>query len=204
MLDDIRQALSVKSRARDAALVLSREAIRVSANAIRALHRHEFEPAEALAAEAAGAVRRAAELLAEHQDVLHAGFIHDAAKEVAEAHICLALVRDHPLPTQASLGVEAPAYLNGLAEAIGELRRHLLDALRAGDVDTCERLLDKMDEIYTELGTIDFPDALTGGLRRATDAARAILERTRGDLTLAVRQRDLERHLDRFSRDLRP
>jgi translin len=190
-VDAIRAHLVAKSKAREAALALARETVRSSANAIRALHRHDFEAAEALAAEAARSLRGATEALAEHADIHHAGFVHDAAKEYAEARLVLALVRDQAIPSPADLGVEGVSYLHGLAESVGELRRHLLDFLRHGEVAPCERLLERMDEIYGQLVTIDFPDAMTAGLRRSTDSARAILERTRGDLTLAIM---LQRH----------
>ena len=138
-----------------------------------------------------------------HPDIFHAGFVHDSQKEFAEASLTLALVAGRPLPTPESLGVQHPAYLNGLGEAVGELRRHLLDSLRSGDVDHCEECLTAMDEIYSVLVTVDYPDAMTGGLRRTTDNVRGILERTRGDLTLAVRQRDLERKLGEFEGKLK-
>ena len=117
-----------------------------------------------------------------------AGFLHDAQKEYAEARTTLALVSGGTIPTPQSLGVEYPAYLNGIAEAVGELRRMLLDRLRRGEYDGCEAILGAMDDIYSVLVTIDFPDAMTGGLRRTTDQTRGILERTRGDLTMAIVQ----------------
>ena len=86
-------------------------------------------------------------------------------------------------------------YLNGMAEAIGELRRYILDSLRRNDVGRCEEFMDVMDDIYGVLVTVDFPEAVTGGLRRTTDAMRGVLERTRGDLTMALRQRDLVQQL---------
>lgn len=192
VVDAIRAALVAKSAAREQALALARETIRTSANAIRAIHRHELARADAMSAEAGAAIHRAIDALAEHPDVLHAGFVHDAAKEYAEARLVLALVRGDGLPTPDELGVEGAAYLHGLAESVGELRRHLLDYLRRGEVERCEPLLERMDDIYALLVTIDFPDALTAGLRRSTDAVRGILEKTRGDLTVALRQRELE------------
>jgi translin len=192
VVDQIRQSLSAKSAAREQALALARETIRTAANAIRAVHRHELDKAEAMAGDAGSAIHQAVAVLADHADVLNAGFVHDAAKEYAEAHLVLALVRGDAIPTPEQLGVEHPAYLHGLAESVGELRRHLLDYLRRGDLGRCEPLLERMDDIYALLVTIDFPDALTAGLRRSTDAVRGILEKTRGDLTVALRQRELE------------
>jgi translin len=198
VMESVRERFASKNAAREQALPLCRGAIRYSANAIRAVHRDEFPLAEELVAKAGAQVRAAAQALADHPDVLYAGFVHDAQKEFAEASITLALVSGRPLPAPAELGVELPAYLNGMGEAVGELRRHLLDTLRTGDVARCEEWLRAMDEIYSVLVTVDYPDAMTGGLRRTTDAVRGILEKTRGDLTLSVQQRRLEQRLDDF------
>ena len=124
--------------------------------------------------------------MAGHPDVRHGGYLHDAKKEFAEAHLTLAFVRGDPLPSAATIGVEIPAYLNGMAEAASELRRHTLDCLRADRLARAEELLAVMDEVYALLVTVDYPDAVTGGLRRTTDALRGVIERTRGDLTNAL------------------
>ncbi|MBI4571430.1 MAG: haloacid dehalogenase [Chloroflexi bacterium] len=192
-----------KNTARERALPLCREAIRHSANSIRAVHRQEFDEAERLIGRAGELLAEAKASLRDHADIYHAGFVHDAQKEYAEACGTLAVIAGRPLPTPAGLGVELPAFLNGLGETVGELRRHLLDRLRAGDVDHCERILIAMDDIYSVLVTVDYPDAMTGGLRRTTDAVRGILERTRGDLTLSLRQRVLEQRLADFEGRLR-
>lgn len=202
IMDEIHAGFAAKNAARERAIPLCREAIRNSANAIRAIHRREFERAEALIEKARDAVWQAAAALRDHPDVYYAGFVHDAAKEYAEAMITLAVIAGRPLPTPESLAIEVAAYLNGMGEAVGELRRYLLDRLRAGDVDACESILSAMDDIYSVLVTVDYPDAMTGGLRRTTDAVRGILEKTRGDLTLAARQRDLERRLLEFEERL--
>lgn len=188
-----------KNQARERALPLCREALRHSANAVRATHRQEFAQAQELIERARGLLADAKQGLRGHPDIYHAGFVHDAQKEYAEACATLALIAEGPLPTPDGLEIELPAYLNGLGEAVGELRRHLLDRLRAGDVEHCEGVLNAMDDIYSVLVTFDYPDAMTGGLRRTCDAMRGILERTRGDLTVSVRQRELERRLDDFS-----
>ncbi len=191
-----------KNAARETALPLCRTAIRFSANAIRAVHRNDFVLAEELAGKAGGELAKAKECLAGHGAIYHAGFVHDAQKEFAEASITLGLIAGRPLPTPEALDVELPAYLNGMGEAVGELRRHLLDTLRAGDVEQCEQWLGDMDEMYSVLVTVDYPDAMTGGLRRTTDSVRGILEKTRGDLTLSVQQRRLEQRLAEFGERL--
>lgn len=191
------QRLDAASSARERALPLCRSAIRHAAQCIRAVHRRDFAEADGLLERSRADVSAAAQALADYPEVFHAGFLHDAQKEYAEAACTLALVAQRPLPSPATLHVEGPAYLHGLAETIGELRRYLLDAQRrdALALDEGERVLALMDAIYGVLVTIDHPDALTHGLRRATDVARSILERTRGDYTLAVQQERLVRRL---------
>ena len=194
----VHERFTAKHQAREQALPLSREAIRHSANAIRAIHRHDEAAARTLLDQARDRAHRAAGALAEYPDILYAGFVHDGQKEYAEAALVIALVCGDPLPQPRDLGVEDAAYLNGLGEAVGELRRFLLDSLRGGDMAECERLLGVMDDLYALLVTIDYPDAITSGLRRTTDVARGILEKTRGDLTVAARQHQLERRMAEF------
>ena len=163
------------------------------------MHRGDFVLAEELSGKAGTLLAEAKQALRDHQDIRYAGFVHDAEKEYAEARLTLAFISNQEtMPRPEDLDVDLPAYLNGLAEAVGELRRYLLDTLRGGDVARCEECLSVMEEVYGILVTFDYPDGMTGGLRRSTDNTRGILERTRGDLTLAVRQRDLEQTLARF------
>lgn len=184
----VRAELEAAHRARETALVACRQAIRACGNAIRATHRRETETASALADEAAAALDKAHEALRPYPALAAAGPLHDAEKEYAEARITAALVTDGVLPSHADLGVAAAAWLNGLAEAASELRRHLLDRLRDGELRRGEALLGVMNDVYDTLVTVDFPDAVTGGLRRTTDALRGVLERTRGDLTTSLLQ----------------
>ena len=174
--------------ARETGLAACRRTIRASGLSIRAVHRGQRADAETLLEESRTALAEAQDALRAHPAVAHAGFLHDAEKEYAEAAITAALVAAAPLPSAEDLAVAGPAWCNGLAEAASELRRHLLDRLRKGELDEAERLLAAMDDVYDLLVTIDFPDAITGGLRRTTDALRAVLERTRSDLTLTLVQ----------------
>jgi translin len=198
------EALAAKNAAREAALGRCRDTIRNSANAIRAVHRADFATAQSLVDRAGQLLSEAKTALKDHLDIRHAGFVHDAEKEYAEARITLAIISDQgDLPGPDDLGVELAAYLNGLGEVVGELRRYLLDGLlHGGDIDRLVETLDVMDEIYGILVTFDYPDAMTGGLRRTTDNVRGILERTRGDLSFAARQRDLEERLRQFEEHL--
>jgi translin len=180
------EILEQKHAAREITLSSSRRAIRSCATAIRAVHRRDFQEAVSLIAVAAAYLAEAEVALAGHTDVRYAGFLNDAKKEFAEANLTLAFVSGHPLPTAGELGVDVQPYLNGMAEAASELRRQVLDCLRGDERGEAERLLALMDDVYGMLVTIDYPDALTGGLRRSTDALRAVLERTRGDVTTAI------------------
>ena len=204
IVEDVRAHLDAKHAAREKALALCRDALRHSANAIRAVHRGDFAAAEDLLTGARDMLARAAKDLADHPDIFYAGFVHNAQKEFAEGCLTLALVAGRPLPSHTDLDVDCPAYLNGMGEAVGELRRYLLDSLRGGDIGRCESILVAMDDIYAVLVTMDYPEAVTAGLRRTTDAVRGILERTRGDLTVALVQRNLERRLEDFEGKLGP
>lgn len=183
---------TLKHAARERALPKSRAAIRYCANSIRATHRHEIVAAETLLSQAAALIAEMEEDLQVHRDIYYAGFVQDAHKEYAEAATFAALTQHHSLPTPAELSIGYAAYLNGIAEAVGELRRYALDQLRRGQIDSSEVFLNYMDDIYAVLISVDFPDAITAGLRRTTDATRGILEKTRGDLTTAVVQLQLQ------------
>jgi translin len=185
--------------AREQALRTSRQVIRLSANSIRASHRGEFDAARSLIDDARDLLGGGAELRSQHPEVFYGGFVEDSLKEYVESCATLAFVEGTGLPTMEDLGVGAAPYMNGLAEAIGELRRFVLDMLRRDDFSRCEELLQLMDEVYSVLVTLDYPDAVTRGLRRTTDVMRGVIERTRGDLTIALRQRGLERQLARLS-----
>jgi translin len=198
IVDKIRCNLEAKNAARDVALKRSRDLIRYCALTIRAVHRAEFEDAARLLATAQMAVRQMVDDLAAYPDLYHAGYTQDALKEYAEANVTYALITGRPLPDPDELGVEYAAYLKGLGEAVGELRRHVLDIIRRGRLERGEKMLSAMDEIYSVLITIDFPDAITGGLRRTTDMVRGVLERTRGDLTMSLRQEKLRQALRDF------
>ena len=198
----IRAALTLKHQAREAAYPLTRQVVRHAANTIRAVHRHEFEAAQDLLRSARATLNDINAAIAAHPDLSFTGYVDSAEKEYAEAAITLALASGKPLPAPEELGVQESAYLNGMGEAVGEMRRHLLDALRQGHVARCEDLLAAMDDIYNVLVTIDFPDALTGGMRRTTDMVRGVLERTRGDLTVALVQQRLEAKLTRVAQRL--
>ena len=202
IVESIRTNFADKYRAREQALQLSRDVIRHSANAIRAVHRGEIDRGRDLLGQARRLLDEILEALRPHPDICYAGFVQDAEKEYAEASAVVAITAGERVPGPDQLRVGYAPYLNGLAETVGELRRQVLDIIRRGETARSEELLAFMDDIYASLVTIDFPDGMTGGLRRSTDVARGILEKTRGDLTLALRQRDLEETLRHFEQRL--
>jgi translin len=199
----LRAEFDAKTAARESSMASSRTAVRACGNAIRALHRSEIDTASGLIAEAQYNLDEARAVLERHADVLHAGFVHDAEKELAEARITFALVTNAPFPSPVELGVSPAAFVKGMAESIGELRRQVLDLLRQGQLQRCEELLGAMDDMYYLLVSMDYPDGITYGLRRLTDLARSVIERTRGDLTMSMVQSSLRAALDEHANDLK-
>jgi translin len=191
------ELFGAKHRVRERVIVLSREVIRHSANAIRAVQRTDLELAKTTLHEARVRLQEAQALLENHPELNYTGYSQDAQKEYAEACCVLAFIGGGELPLPEEIGVDTASYLNGLAEAASELRRYILDSLRRDQDERCEDLLQSMDAVYDILVTMDYPDALTNNLRRTTDQLRGVLERTRGDLTMALRQRRLERLMAR-------
>ncbi len=198
------QVFEARTRARDQALAQTRSLTRLAANSIRAIHRSQSPQAHELLDQARAIVDTLKHDLAQYPDLYFAGYTQDAIKEYAEASITCALIEDKPLPLPEALGLEYSTYLNGLAETTGELRRRCMDILRQGYSAEAERLLAGMDEIYGLLVTMDYPDAITSGLRRHTDLVRGIVERTRADLTLALREQHLQQALHEVASRLPP
>jgi translin len=197
-----RDRLDKKSAARDAALAGSRTTIRYCANAIRAVHRSDWKEAKRLTKEARKTLTEAEKALEPYPEIFYVGFLTDAQKEYVEALATYAIIRGEKFPTPEDIGVGEAPYLNGLGETVGELRRFILDLLRHGNHDQCETLLDAMDDIYYVLVSIDYPDAITGGLRRTTDIARSLIERTRGEFSIALVQENLEAALKEHAKRL--
>ena len=194
--DQVRTRFTQAHDSREIGLRLSREIIRNSANSIRAAHRGEFPLANELLAKAAELVLEIERTLKEYPSVYYAGFVEDSQKEFVEASAMLAFAEGTRLPDLDDLNIGPAPYINGLAESVGELRRFIVDAMRRNEFTRCEELLELMDEVYSILVSMDFPDALTRGLRRTTDMVRGVLERTRSDLTLSLRQKNLEQQLE--------
>ena len=189
--------LEIVNVARERALAETRQVVRLCANAIRAIHRSEFDTARTLLRDAKSILTALTTELEGTPKIYWSGYVQDALKEFAEANITLAIISDGDLPDPLSLELDDSVYLNGLAEAAGELRRHSLDLIRRGELSRAEEILTVMDEIYGLLVTVDYPDAVTGGLRRSTAMVRGVLERTRGDLTMSRQQRELTDALQR-------
>lgn len=190
--DYVRERFDRKTAGREKALQCSRRVIRHCANAIRAIHRHEWDAARKMIDEAEETLREAEGALRPFPEIFFAGFLQDAQIEFVEARTTYAILNDQPFPTPQDLNIMEAPYLNGLGDTIGELRRHILDLMRHGELERCEALLDAMDDIYAVLTAIDYPDAITGGLRRRTDVARSLIERTRGEFSIALIQSGLK------------
>ncbi len=190
-----RESLDARNGARETALATSRRVIRLSANTIRSLHRGELDAAQRLTNDAESELRALSAAVADHPDLQFAGFTIDAQKEFAEARLTFAIVTGVPLPTPIDLTVDIVPFLHGLGEAVGEMRRRLLDMLRAGDLSEAERLLGGMNEIVDLLAALDYPDGMTAGLRRTTDVARSLVERSRADVTSTAVQERLRAQL---------
>ena len=201
--NQIREKFDVQTAARDKALSISRTLIQHCSKAIRAVHRDDEEGMNEHLTEATKLAKSLKnDLLADHPDLYHAGYTQDGLKEFVEAEITCALIKENPLPTLDELEVPHATYLKGLSEVVGELRRRTLDELRSGYSKEAERLLTQMDEIYSVLVTMDYPNAITHGLRRQTDIARSIIERTRGDITFSLRGEHLEKKIDALRKQL--
>ena len=192
---EVRAELDGKYTARELTLKNSRPIIRNSANAIRALHRGDVDGARELLAEVRVLIAEAEASIDGHWDIYHAGFFYDAVKEYAEAELTAALLVGEPMPLPSELGIDAVPYLKGLGEAVGEQRRRLLDQLRHGQLAGAERTFADMETVHDLLTSIDYPDGMTSGLRRTTDVARALIERSRADLTSTIVQERLRAEL---------
>lgn len=195
IVEDLRTRAQGMHEAREAALVQTRKLGQLAAKSIRHVHRHQFAEAEALLAEAKKVADVARAILRPFPE-LNPAYLHDTEKEMVEAAAVLAIVHNRPFPSPAELGAQVMSYLNGMGEAASEVRRFALDEMRRGNIETAERILGQMEAIYEDLITFDFADSMTGGLRRTCDALRAVIERTRSDLTATVTQRELVRQLE--------
>ena len=194
-IDEIRSILDTRFAAREKAITESRKVIRASANAIRALHRSDWEAATSLIDEAGSGLATIQEAIADNPELVSHGVVVDAAKEYAEARITQASFTDGEVPSLSELGIDPVPYLHGLGEAVGEMRRRMLDLLRSEELEAAEELLDQMDGIVDLLASVDYPDGMTNGLRRTTDVSRSLVERSRSDLTATVVQERLRQDL---------
>ncbi|MDM7913437.1 MAG: translin family protein [Methanotrichaceae archaeon] len=192
MAENMLSSFDAKDRAREESLKLSREVVRLCSAAIRSIHRGELKEAERLMDEAGAALKKIYELLKEHQDIRYAGFVDGAEQEYAEARSVYSITTAQKILTPEEIDVDPVNYLSGLGDTTGELRRHILDLIRKGRPEDGEIFLEIMEEIYHLLMLFDYPDAITRGLRRKSDLARSMLERTRGDLTNAIEMSKVE------------
>jgi len=202
IFDKVKETFDLENEAREKGLALSRDCIQFCANSIRAAHRGDRDESVRLHAAAKDNIEKAHVLLAPFPRIYYAGFLQDAEKEFAEASATFALIEEKPLPMPEELEVGVAPYLNGLGEAIGEMRRHVLDLIRVNDLTKGEYILGVMDDVYYLLASVDYPNAITAGLKRTNDMVRGVLERTRGDLTTAIRRQSLERTMKELEEKL--
>jgi translin len=200
--DRVKETFDKENHAREEGLSLSRDTIQFCANSIRAVHRGDLEESRRLLEAASDNIDAAHALLKPYPRIFYAGFLQDAEKEYAEAATTFALIEGDPLPLPEDLGVGTAPYLNGLGEAVGEMRRHMLDLIRENKLERGEEMLGLMDDIYYLLASVDYPSAITSGLKRTNDMVRGVLERTRGDLTTAMRRQSLERTMKELEEKL--
>jgi translin len=201
--DHIRVRFDDMDRARERSLGLSRRIIRNSGDAVKAIHRGEWDRADELVRETGDLVKQVNDLLSDKPDIYYTGYVGSAQAEYAEVSVLSAVLRDTAIPSPHELGIDDAAYLNGIGDVVGELRRHILDLIRKGRPAEGEKYLDVMDELYTELMSFDYPDAITHGLRKKTDVARSLIERTRGDLTNALQVKDLKSAMEQFEKRIK-
>ncbi len=201
--EGIRARFDAMDQARESALATSRKITRNSGDSIKAIHREEWEQAESLMSETRDLVRYIHDSLQEFPGLYYSGYVEDSQVEFAEVSILYAVLRGMPLPTPESLMIENTAYLKGVGDATGELRRHILDLIRKSRPEEAEKYLDIMDEFYTEMMSFDYPDAIMHGLRKKTDVARSLIERTRGDLTNALEIKGLHESMEKFEKNFK-
>lgn len=200
--EGIRTRFDAMDEARERSLDASRKITRYSGDAIKAIHRGEWERADKMMVETGKLVREVNDLLKGFPEIYYAGFVGNAQTEYAEVSILYAVLHGRDIPDYVDMGVDPAAYLNGVGDAIGEIRRHILDLIRLDRAEEGEKYLDVMDEFFTEMTSFDYPDAITRGLRKKTDTARSLIERTRGDLTNALQAKKLIRSMDKLRGDL--
>lgn len=196
----MRKHFDAQEELREKVLDVSREVIRLSARAIAATHREDQSNADEFLAKARDTLLTLTEAVKAEPRLANSGIILAAYQEYGEATLVRALIRDGKLLTPEELSIPYKPYLAALADAAGELRRHALDSIRADEVERAERALKLMEEIFELLMEFDYPDAILPGMKRKQDMVRRVIEHTRGDLTIAIRQRRLERTLKRAER----
>ncbi len=196
--EGIRAQLDATDRAREEALVFGRNLTRNSASAIRLIHQGRLREAEEAIRADAEALREFRAQIAPYPEIATAPFLMDGEKEHVEARVTLCLADGRPWPLPDEIGCPPAAYLNGLAEGATEIRRQVVDRIRRGETASAEAILARMDEIYGILMTFDYPDAVLWGLKRRLDTVRGVVEKTRHDMTTAIRQDRLEEAMRRL------
>jgi translin len=204
ILTKIREELQEKEKMREEAQKNMRQATSLSKQAILQIHQKKPKQAQTLLAQAKQIITKLWQTSQKHPNIIYTGMFSAAQQEYAEANIFLKLTQENKFPTPTQINVTPTDYTLGLADVIGEYRRHVLDQLRTGSARKAENSLRTMDQIYIQLMALDESYMLVNGLRRKCDVARKIIEITRGDITQEIRRNQLEQQLKRLENKIKP
>jgi len=192
IFSEITESLELLYQDREEILKLSRSIIRDCSIAIKNIHRKEFNKFQ----------EKLNSIKIDHQSLVKLvdknlgvffKYLKTPEQEYAEAIAFYSIINKKNIPTPLELRINPLNFILGLADVIGELRRYALDNIRNSQFEDLNDILEGMDEIYTYLFTIDYPSAVTQDLRHKVDVARNIIEKTRGDISLAIQMDDLKR-----------
>jgi len=201
-LKRVQEEVKRKEEVRQEVQLAMRSATKLSKMAILMVHQRRFDQAEKMIKEARDLFSKIRESCKNNVDLLYTGMVDAAYQEYSEACVFLTLVKEDRFISFDEIGAPTTAYVLGLADVIGELRRKTLDSLREGKTSLAEKYLEVMDLIYIELTAMDDAYFLLSGLRRKCDVARKIIETTRGDVTIEMRRKSFESSVEKLRQAL--
>jgi translin len=199
IFSELSETLDKLDQDREIILKLSRKVIRDCSIAIKSIHRKEFDQYRERLLNVKETHKELLELVNRNPGVF-LKHLKTPEQEYAEAVAFYSITSKEPLPLPSDLDIKPLNYALGLADVIGELRRYTLDNIRNSIVEDLNYVLESMDDIYTQLFSIDYPSGLTQDLRKKTDQARSIIEKTRGDVSISLQMSDLKRCMEERER----